>query len=102
LLVEVADCCSLVVSSLFSFQWRDANIIVGSIFWLRTQDVFIEEPLPADSELWDAPNLLISPHNMDQTATFMHEATEFFINENIPRFLCKEDLLNPVDPFLGY
>jgi phosphoglycerate dehydrogenase-like enzyme len=42
-------------------------------------DVFSEEPLPAESEYWDLPNLLISPHNMDQTSTFMHEATEYVI-----------------------
>lgn len=65
-------------------------------------DVFTVEPLPTSSELWDLPNVLISPHNMDQTATFMHEATEFFLNENLPRFICGEDLLNPVDPNLGY
>lgn len=66
-------------------------------------DVFTEEPLPQDSELWDlVPNVLITPHNMDQTATFMHEATEFFLMENLPRYLCGEDLLNPVDPALGY
>lgn len=64
-------------------------------------DVFVEEPLPESSELWDLP-VLISPHNMDQTTTFMHEATEFFLNENLPRFICGEDLLNPVDPVLGY
>ena len=38
----------------------------------------------------------------DQTATFMHEATDFFLHENLPRFLCGEELLNPVDPILGY
>lgn len=97
-------------------------------------DVFTEEPLPSSSELWKLPNVLISPHNMDQvrcatpptnakggcsvvwsshsngmlfvlplqTATFMHEATEFFLKENLPRFVCGEDLLNPVDPTLGY
>jgi phosphoglycerate dehydrogenase-like enzyme len=65
-------------------------------------DVFDEEPLPEDNELWDFPNVLISPHNMDQTTTFMHEATEFFLNENLPRFITGEDLLNPVDPNLGY
>ena len=65
-------------------------------------DVFTEEPLTSDSPWWDVPNVLISPHNMDMTATFMHEATEFFLNENLPRFLCGEDLLNPVDPNLGY
>ena len=65
-------------------------------------DVFAQEPLPKESPLWTLPNILISPHNMDQTATFMHEATEFFVNENLPRFLCGEEILNPVDPSLGY
>jgi phosphoglycerate dehydrogenase-like enzyme len=65
-------------------------------------DVFAVEPLPVTSEIWDLPNVLLSPHNMDQTATFMHEATEFFLRENLPRFLCGEELLNPVNPILGY
>jgi len=65
-------------------------------------DVFAQEPLPRDHPLWELPNVLISPHNMDQTTTFMHEATEFFVHENLPRFLCGQDLLNPVDPCLGY
>jgi hypothetical protein len=39
---------------------------------------------------------------MDQTATFMHEATEFFVTENLPRFVRGEELLNPVDKVAGY
>lgn len=39
---------------------------------------------------------------MDQTATFMHEATEFFVEENLPRFLRGETLLNLVDKVAGY
>lgn len=65
-------------------------------------DVFAVEPLPETSELWDLDNVLISPHNMDQTATFMHDATAFFLHENLPRFICGEELLNPVNPMLGY
>ena len=65
-------------------------------------DVFTEEPLPEQSELWDLDNVLISPHNMDMTQTFMHEATEFFVKENIPRFIRGEVLLNHVDKELGY
>jgi phosphoglycerate dehydrogenase-like enzyme len=65
-------------------------------------DVFVDEPLPLDNELWELDNVLISPHNMDQTSTFMHEATEFFVNENLPRFICGEDLLNKVDIEDGY
>eukprot|EP00980_Cylindrotheca_fusiformis_P006893 scaffold1442_cov128-Cylindrotheca_fusiformis.AAC.14 len=65
-------------------------------------DVFSQEPLPPDNELWELPNVLLSPHNMDKTATFMMEATDFFLNENLPRFVCGEDLLNPVDVQEGY
>lgn len=65
-------------------------------------DVFAEEPLPKNNELWELDNVLLSPHNMDQTNTFMHEATEFFVFENLPRFICGKDLLNPVDPQRGY
>jgi phosphoglycerate dehydrogenase-like enzyme len=65
-------------------------------------DVVAIEPLPKDSELWDLPNVLISPHNMDMTETFTQEATEFFIEENLPRFVRNELLLNPVDKVAGY
>lgn len=65
-------------------------------------DVFKEEPLPEENELWALENVLLSPHNMDQTETFMHEATEFFVYENLPRFICGKDLLNPVDAKRGY
>jgi len=65
-------------------------------------DVFEIEPLSVDSELWKLDNVLISPHNMDQTESFMHEATDFFLSENLPRFLRGEELLNPVDKIAGY
>mmetsp|Transcript_25357 Transcript_25357/g.58977 ORF Transcript_25357/g.58977 Transcript_25357/m.58977 type:complete len:129 (+) Transcript_25357:1-387(+) len=65
-------------------------------------DVFCQEPLSPQSRLWDLDNVLISPHNMDQTATFMHEATEFFVFENLARFVRNEPLLNHVDKVAGY
>jgi phosphoglycerate dehydrogenase-like enzyme len=65
-------------------------------------DVFDVEPLPKTSPLWEMNNVLLSPHNMDQTATFMHEATEWFVQENLPRFIRGEPLLNEVDPVAGY
>ena len=65
-------------------------------------DVFTVEPLEKDSELWKLDNVLLSPHNMDQTATFMKEASEFFVEENLPRFLRGFELLNPVSPKNGY
>ena len=65
-------------------------------------DVFATEPLPLDSELWDLENILISSHNMDQTETFQEESVDFFVDENLPRFLREEVLLNPVDKVAGY
>ncbi len=44
----------------------------------------------------------IRRHNMDKTKTFMHESTEFFVNEQLPRFVRGQELLNPVDKAAGY
>jgi hypothetical protein len=52
--------------------------------------------------LANATSPSIRRHNMDQTATFMQEATEFFVQENLARFLRGEELLNPVDRVAGY
>ena len=65
-------------------------------------DVMIVEPLPKDSQLWKLDNVLLSPHNMDMTISFMQESTEFFINENLPRYVRGIELLNPVDKSAGY
>ena len=65
-------------------------------------DVFTKEPLEEDSELWTLENVLLSPHNMDMTDTFMLESTQFFVRENLPRFLRGQSLLNPVDKKAGY
>ena len=39
---------------------------------------------------------------MDMTDTFMLESTQFFVRENLPRFLRGHTLLNPVDKKAGY
>lgn len=65
-------------------------------------DVMTIEPLPKESPLWKLDNVLLSPHNMDMTLTFMKESTEFFIAENLPRFVRGKALLNPVDKAAGY
>jgi len=65
-------------------------------------DVFCKEPIGDDSELWKLDNLLLSPHNMDQTDTFMLESTQFFVDENLPRFIRGHPLLNHIDKKAGY
>jgi D-2-hydroxyacid dehydrogenase (NADP+) len=64
-------------------------------------DVFEQEPLPAESPLWDVPNLVISPHNAVGMENYGHHAFMRFI-ENVRRHLKGEPLLGVVDPRLGY
>jgi phosphoglycerate dehydrogenase-like enzyme len=61
-------------------------------------DVFGEEPLPADSPWWDAPNVIVTPHASGHTLRFFDD----LVVENVRRYLAGEPLLNPVDPERGY
>lgn len=61
-------------------------------------DVFGQEPLPADSPWWDAPNVIVTPHASGQTLRFFDE----LVIENVRRYLAGEPLLNLVDPERGY
>ncbi|MGL4511867.1 MAG: D-2-hydroxyacid dehydrogenase [Lacipirellulaceae bacterium] len=64
-------------------------------------DVTEVEPLSDDSPLWDAPNLILTPHVGGQAKTRIDDMTEFFC-ENLSRFLRGEPLLNLVDKSLGF
>ena len=75
----------------------NSNMIRGAAL-----DVTSVEPLPETSPLWTFDNVLLSPHNMDMTVTFMKESTEFFVRENLPRYVRNIPLLNPVDKVAGY
>ena len=61
-------------------------------------DVFGQEPLPAESPWWDAPNVIVTPHASGQTLRFFDE----LVLENVRRYLAGEPLLNLVDPERGY
>lgn len=64
-------------------------------------DVFPEEPLAADSPLWETPNVIISPHTAGLSPNFEHRAVDLFC-ENLQRYLDKAPLLNLVDWERGY
>ena len=64
-------------------------------------DVTEQEPLPPDSPLWDAPNLLITPHLAGASDPKERRVVEIF-RDNIGRFSRGEPLLNTVDKRLGY
>jgi glyoxylate/hydroxypyruvate reductase len=64
-------------------------------------DVFATEPLPADSPLWDMPNVLISPHS----ASTVHQENERIVDvfcENLRRYLDGRPLINLFERARGY
>jgi phosphoglycerate dehydrogenase-like enzyme len=64
-------------------------------------DVFEREPLPVDSPLWKAENLLITPHTASLTDRLWHRHYELF-SENVRRYLAHEPLRFVVDKHRGY
>jgi len=64
-------------------------------------DVFEQEPLPPDSELWELENLVISPHISGGTERYMQRAVAIFTG-NLRRYLDGSPLENVVDPQRGY
>ena len=64
-------------------------------------DVFPKEPLPADSPLWDLPNLLITPHTAALTDKLWERHYALF-SENLRRYRAGEPLLGVVDKWKGY
>jgi phosphoglycerate dehydrogenase-like enzyme len=63
---------------------------------LAVLDVFATEPLPADSPLWDEPNVLVSPHTAALNAAEERRIAELFA-DNATRLLDGEELRNRVD-----
>jgi D-2-hydroxyacid dehydrogenase (NADP+) len=64
-------------------------------------DVFTKEPLPADSRLWEFPNVIISPHIAGGMENYVEKATGVFC-ENMQRYLGGRRLINVVDKKRGY
>lgn len=64
-------------------------------------DVTQPEPLPADSELWDTPNLVLTPHCSGSSAQTTANVNAI-IRENIARFIAGRPLMNLVDKARGY
>jgi phosphoglycerate dehydrogenase-like enzyme len=64
-------------------------------------DVFVQEPLPADSPLWDLERVILSPHIAAGTERYYDRATTILC-ENLARYLRGEPLVNVVDTSRGY
>jgi phosphoglycerate dehydrogenase-like enzyme len=64
-------------------------------------DVFEREPLPPESPLWAAENLLITPHTAGLTEKLWHRHYELF-SDNLRRYLAGNPLRYVVDKQKGY
>lgn len=76
----------------------EAGVIAGAAI-----DVAEQEPLPEDSPLWDAPNLIITPHVAGNyhTRDILDKAVKI-AGENFKAFLEGRPLRNEVDFATGY
>ncbi len=58
-------------------------------------DVFLEEPLPPESPLWDLPNVIITPHNSSTSSGNEARAMAIFLR-NLEHWARGEPLENEV------
>ena len=64
-------------------------------------DVFDQEPLPADSPLWDLDTLLITPHTAGLTEKLWQRHYDLF-SENVRRYMAHQPLQSVVNKHAGY
>jgi phosphoglycerate dehydrogenase-like enzyme len=64
-------------------------------------DVYAEEPLPAESKLWDLPNVIMTPHIAARSPYYNDRCNKVTI-ENLLRFARGEELLFEADKNRGY
>ena len=64
-------------------------------------DAFRDEPLPSDSPLYTAPNVIVTPHTSWSSRRVLDRSIELFC-DNLARFRTGEPLLNLVDHGAGY
>ena len=66
-------------------------------------DVTVPEPLPADDPLWDADNIIITPHVSGQTTLdYTVDIGVKLFCDNLRRYIAGEPLLGTVDMSRGY
>ena len=65
-------------------------------------DVFSHEPIPKNSNLWDTPNLIITPHiSSDSQGNYIEMVLKIFF-KNLKLFIENKKLINQIDKKLGY
>jgi len=81
---------SLVDESALVEALRDGHVSAAAL------DVFETEPLPAESPLWELPNVYVSAHSSVSVDRYLDDIFELFV-ENLERFVAGRELRNRVD-----
>ena len=63
--------------------------------WQACLDVLPTEPWPADDDLWDMPNVFITPHTASTSPLYLSRVAELWL-ENLRRYVRGEELLHRV------
>lgn len=83
----------------------DEDAVAGMLIEGRlagaVMDVFQKEPLPTQSRLWDAPNLILTPHTSGKSEQTTTAATSIFI-ENLKSYQAGRPLKNVIKKDLGF
>ena len=95
--------------ALFVNVGRGATVVTSALVdALRTGalggaalDVTDPEPLPPDHPLWQAPNLIVTPHISSESELGVSRVWEI-VRENLRRYLAGERMLSEVDVNRGY
>jgi phosphoglycerate dehydrogenase-like enzyme len=87
-------------ANLVDYKALRKKLIAGNL--TAVLDVFDPEPLPADSPLWNTPNLIITPHCSSDDAERYTPDTLDLLMRNMATFIAGKPLNNRVDGELGY
>lgn len=64
-------------------------------------DVFLQEPIPSDSPIYDLPNTIITPHTGGSTPRYGERGSAIF-KRNLDAFLSGGEMINVYDKGRGY
>ena len=79
------------------FNMLKSNKLASAIL-----DVFSPEPLEQNSNIWNVPNLIVSPHiSADDGENYIQDTLVLFF-KNLDNFISKKPLINQVNKKLGY